>query len=466
MRWLVVCLLALSAGAVRASDGPPAVVFRGVTVIDVEAGRRVPGRAVVVTGPTITAVVDDKGFMPPEGAAIVDGSGKYLIPGLWDMHAHIVHESFLPLFLANGVTGVREMHDMLGGRFVVGLRDEIRAGRRLGPRIVAAVEHIDARREPQPPGKPTADTPEQGRELVRRRKAAGADFIKVYSGLSPEVYRAVLDEAKKVGLPVAGHCPERVPAGEAAALGQRSIEHLTGVALSCSKDEDALRKELDRAMAGPAYDTAVLDRITLKAIDSPDPGKQKALFAAFVRHRTWQTPTLVVHRPLPPPQEREARPDPRRKYLHPMLTRPWRYTQNLPEQRAISRALFDYGRRTVRAMHAAGVPLLAGTDVGLAGEVYPGFGLADELELLAGCGLSPAEALRTATLNPALYLGEEKTSGTVAAGKRADLVLLAADPLADIGNVRKVAGAVANGRWLPEAELTKMLAQVAARAAK
>ncbi len=238
------------------------------------------------------------------------------------MHAHVVHENFLPLFLANRVTGVRDMHDLLGGRFVVGLRDQIRAGKKLGPRIVAAVEHIDARREPQPPGKPTADTPEQGRELVRKRTAAGADFVKVYSGLSPAVYRAALGEAEGLGLPVAGHCPEWVPAGEAAALGQRGFEHLTAVPLSCSKDEDALRKELDRAIAGRADGTAVFDRITLKAIDSPDPDKQKSLFAAFVEHRTWQTPPRVVHRPLPPPGEREAKPDPRRKYLHSMQTRP------------------------------------------------------------------------------------------------------------------------------------------------
>lgn len=455
------CGLLLAAVPARAAD--PVTAFTGVTVVDVEAGKLLPGRAVVVAGPTITAVVAADGFAPPAGAAVVDAAGKYLIPGLWDMHVH--HEfpwpGLLDLALANGVTGVRDLNSE---PFVLRWRDEIKAGKRLGPRIVASGKYLDARLDGQPPGRRTADTPAAGRELVRDRKKAGADLIKVYSGLRPDTYRAVLDEAKLLGLPVAGHCPELVPAADASRLGQRSIEHLTGVPLSAARDEAALRKQVTAAFDGPhGYDLEAAAPALTRAMETPDEEKRAALFAAFKKNRTWQVPTLVVQQPLRP----AADPDPRRKYLHPALTPLWDRIRADDPHAGYRKARAAYGNATVRAMHAAGVPLLAGTDAGGAFgiDVLPGFSLADELELLAGCGLSPAAALRTATLNPALYLGEEATAGTVAVGRRADLVLLAADPLTAVGNVRTVAGVMAAGRWLPRAELDKMLAGAAASAA-
>lgn len=457
MRWLLVSLVTVPALA-RAADPAP-VVFTGVTVVDVEAGQLVPGRSVVVEGGTITAVVPADGFAPPPGATVVPAAGKYLIPGLWDMHVH--HEfpwpPLLDLALANGVTGVRDLNSE---PFVLRWRDEIAAGRRRGPRIVASGKYLDGTRNGQPPGRRNADTPDEGRQIVRDRKAAGADFIKVYSGLRPDVYRAVLDEAKAAGLPVAGHCPDRVSAFDAGRLGQRSIEHLTGIALSTARGEEALRKEAAAAFDGPhGYDMEAAAAVEVRAMEAPDPARQAALFATFKEHRTWQVPTLVTYRPLRPASE----PDPRAKYLHAGITQFWdRLRANDPH--ATARKLRTaYGRDTVRAMHAAGVPLLAGTDAGgaICIDVLPGFSLADELEALAGCGLSAADALRTATLNPAKYLGEEATAGAVAAGKRADLVLLDADPLADIGNVRTVGGVMTAGRWYPRAELDKLLSAAA-----
>jgi len=381
------------------------------------------------------------------------------------MHVH--HEfpwtGLLDLALANGVTGVRDMNS---APYVLAWRDEIRAGKRLGPRIVACGKRLDGRLNGQPPGRVSADTPAEGRELVRVRKREGADLIKVYSGLSPEVYRAVVEEAKAQGLPVAGHCPERVSAFDASRLGQRSIEHLTGVAVSCSRAEAALRKEMSAAFAGEhGYDIDATFPVIAAAMATPDEEKQAALFAAFKKNRTWQVPTLVVQRPLPTPK---AAPDPRLKYMHWAVAQLWERIRANDKHGKFRESSSVYARATVRAMHKAGVPLLAGTDAGGATNVhvFPGFSLADELELLVGCGLTPAEALRTATLNPALYLGEEATAGTVTAGKRADLVLLDADPLAAIGNVRRIAGVMAHGRWLPRAELDKMLAGVAESAAQ
>jgi imidazolonepropionase-like amidohydrolase len=461
MRHLTAGLLLLFAQFHQGAAAEPEIlVFERVTVVDVATGKNIPGQTVVVTGAKISAVVAAEGFKPPDGAKVVPAAGKYLIPGLWDMH---VHHTFpwpplLDLALANGVTGVRDMNSE---PFLLGWREEIKAGKRRGPRIVAAGPYLDARLNGQPPNRISVDTPEQAREVVRARKKAGVDFIKVYSGLSPEVHRAVLEEAKAQGFFVAGHCPVRVSAFDAARLGQRSLEHLDGIELTCSQDEAVLRKRLEVTFANPhGYDVEDLLQISLAAMAAPDAKKQTALFAAFKEYRTWQTPTLVTQRPFPP----KGAPDERLKYMHPAIVQLWERIQTHAPHEQYRKARTAYSRNIVRAMHQAGVPLLAGTDAGgpMNVRVFPGFSLADELELLVECGLTPADALRTATLNPAQYLGEEKTAGTVAPGKWADLVLLDADPLEAIGNVRKISGVMAQGRWLDRAALDQILATIAA----
>jgi hypothetical protein len=202
-------------------------------------------------------------------------------------------------------------------------------------------------------------------------------------------------------------------------------------------------------------------------METPDEKKQAELFALLKKNRTWQVPTLVVQRPSYPPKEGAA-PDPRMKYMHPVLTQLWSRIQSMPRSHAVREAQFAYAKPVVRAMHKAGVPIMAGTDSGaiVGVGVYPGFSLADELELLVDCGLKPEDALRAATLNPALYLGEEDRCGTVAAGKSADLVLLDSDPLTEIGNVRKIAGVMARGKWLERADLDRMLNDAAKAANK
>jgi hypothetical protein len=260
-----------------------------------------------------------------------------------------------------------------------------------------------------------------------------------------------------------------VSAREASALGQRSIEHVTGIAVSTSRMEDALRKELRDAFPDPkaGYDTERMFQVALRAMETPDEKKQAELFALFKKNRTWQCPTIVVQRPIYPPKEGAA-PDPRMKYMHPVLTQLWGRIQASPRFQAVRKAQFDYAKPVVRAMHKAGVPILAGTDCGgtLSVNLYPGFSLADELELLVDCGLKADDALRAATRNPALYLGEEDACGTVAVGKFADLVLLDGDPLKEIGNVRKIAGVMARGKWLPRADLDRMLVDIAKAAGK
>jgi imidazolonepropionase-like amidohydrolase len=454
----VLVLPLLNLGTTRA-DEPP-VAFVGVTVIDVAVGKPVAGQTVVVAGGKIASVGPTGKVQAPAGATEIKGDGKFLIPGLWDMHTHVVDETYCQLSLANGVTGVREMHAFFP-QVILGMRDEIKAGKRLGPRIVAAGALVDG---PQPvwPASIKATTPDEGRAAVRRLKEMKADFVKVYSSLTPDVYRAIVDEAKKQGLPVAGHCPELVPVAEASDAGQRTIEHLMGVAVACSRDEAELRKQLAAAIEGKqSLDRAALTRVWDKADESYDTEKAKALYAKFVTNGTWVCPTTVVFRNiagLAPEAERDGP----LKYMPPIIKGMWKQMTPPPERQAAMKPSYERRQRTVGEMHKAGVLLLAGTDCSNP-HTYPGFSLPAELELFVECGLTPAEALRTATLNPAKFFGEEKTAGTVEAGKQADLVLLDANPLEKVGNVRKVAGVVANGRYLPTEELKKMLAEVEAK---
>jgi imidazolonepropionase-like amidohydrolase len=291
----------------------------------------------------------------------------------------------------------------------------------------------------------------------------GADFVKVYNKLPREAYLSIADEAKKQGLPFVGHVPESVSADEASDLGQKSIEHLTGVELACSDREDELRREAVAALAKADNQAAweLLGRIGARAADSFSDKKARALYARFVRNGTWQVPTLTVLRSLVSLDDPKFTADPRVKYMPPSLRSYW-WLKLSPETAAGLKRAYKRATGLVRAMHQAGVPLLAGTDTSNP-YIFPGFSLHDELALLvAEGGFTPLEALQAATRDPARFLGREKDQGTVEPGKLADLVLLDADPLADIHNTTKIAAVVANGRLLPQRELDRMLADVEA----
>ncbi len=252
MKHVTACLTVVAlAGALpaRAEDAPAKpLAITGVTVIDATGAPARPDMTVVVTGVRITAIGKSGEVGVPEGARVVDGKGKYLIPGLWDMHVHTVGSSFLPLYLANGVTGVRDMHAVDPDYAIFDLRKQVQEGKQPGPRVVAAGPLVDG---PKPfvPNSLVAANAAEGREAVRKLKMMGADFVKVYNKLPREAYLSIADEAKKQGLPFAGHVPESVSAAEASDLGQKSIEHLNGVELACSDREDELRREAVAALA-------------------------------------------------------------------------------------------------------------------------------------------------------------------------------------------------------------------------
>jgi imidazolonepropionase-like amidohydrolase len=446
-------------------DGPNSVAIKGVTVIDATGAPSKPGQTVVVVGGRIVAVGRAAEVKVPDGTTVIDGAGKFLIPGLWDMHVHFASPDYHALFVVNGVTGVRDMHAFFPDG-TAAWRDATASGQILGPRIVMAYAIVDGPK-PSWPSSLTAANAEEGRAAVRKLKEKKADFVKVYSMLSREAFLAIIDEAKKVGLPVDGHVPESVNAGDASDAGMRTMEHLYGLLVASSTDEDKLRAEVVGFIAGSdnARARGSVMQTQLKALESFSEAKAQALHARLAKNRTWQVPTLTVLRALAHLNDEQFTKDDRLKYMPPWFKNSWAgNTQALQRMTAMAprmRLAYQHSLKTVTALHKAGVPILAGTDT-TNPYCFPGFSLHDELALLVEAGLTPMEALQAATRGPAACLGLLDTLGTLEVGKRADLVLLDADPLTDIRHTLKINAVILGGKLLPRGELDAMLAKVAA----
>lgn len=413
-----------------------------VSVIDVESGRVNARQTVVWRGRTITAVGEETRVKPPAGARVIDGSGKYLIPGLWDMHAHVLWpglDSFFPLFIANGITGVRDMGTHYPAPVVAQWRKEVTAGTRPGPRFVWAGPVVDG---PTPvwPGSTAVTTPEEARRAVRERKTAGMDFVKVYEFISRENYLAVIDEAMKLGIPVVGHVPQALSATDASNAGQRCIEHLS--------------RELDETFVGDG---------TPEHPNALDLTRADTLADTFLRNNTWQCPTAVIDYDFNFQDLPEVAGRTELKYL-PMAIRDRVKLPTVFPGPEIAHRFFRDKMALLKALHKRGVPMLAGTDCPMS-DTVPGFSLHEELRLMVDeAGFSPFDALRAATLNPARFLHRERDTGTVSEGKVCDLVLLDANPLEDIRNTRHIAAVIADGKYYDRASLDKLLSDQAAAA--
>ena len=470
--FLVPSVLACSLLTGQTWPRPPQKVLAltHVTVIDVTGGPVLPDSTVVVTGNRITTIGTTGKVAVPKDAQLIDSSGKFMIPGLWDMHVHWYERDYYSLFLANGVTGIRMMWGLPSHHQ---LRKEIEAGQFLGPRMVIASAIIDGA-TPYWRGSISVHTPEEAKEAVDKEQQAAADFIKVYSLLPREPYFAIAAEAKKLGIPFVGHVPEAVSAEEASDAGQKTFEHLTGILPACSSQEkqllEAAQGDLaDMLASGKPSFTGPRQRALREArLAGYDPGKAAQLFARFKKNGTWQCPTLTVLRSLAYQDQDSFRDDARLKYMPRSVRATWKGDNTAiqgksQEDYAFGRREFEKDIQLVGAMSRAGVDIIAGTDV-LNPFCFPGFSLHDELELYVKAGLSPMEALRAATANPARFLGREKDLGTVESGKLADLVLLDANPLDNINNVRKISALVYDGNYYSKAALNGMLAKAEALA--
>lgn len=388
------------------------------------------------------------------------------------MHVHSLVEGrpdyFFPLFIANGVTGVRDMGSSMPFDRIKQIRNDLNNGKLVGPRLGAVAGRIlDGPDTKLNVATPVAD-PNQAREIVRAFKQGGADFIKVYNRLSRDVYLAIVDEAKKQKLPVAGHVPFELTAAEISDAGQASIEHVNDLFISVSPNEKELRDEL-RRIANLDMELTPRIRVEFKAASSFEEKRSKSLFARFAGHGTWQCPTLSVRKASTLADNQRLKVDLRMRYMPATTRRMWEQTfsQRFQSSGNMEQGVLNFQKLlgAVAAMQRADVQILAGSDTPNP-YVFPGFSLHDELALLVEAGLTPMQALRTATSNPAKFLGMSDSAGTIEKGKLADLILLDANPLDDIRNTQRIYGVVANGRYFSYSSLRELLAQAEAAASK
>jgi imidazolonepropionase-like amidohydrolase len=455
-------LVACTAALAEAEAGSSTLAITHAAVIDATGTPAQPDMTVVIEDGRITQIDKSADLRVPKNATVVNARGKYLIPGLWDMHVHTVFGDWLPrnekitlpLFVANGITGVRDM----GGDLDVlkQWRADIAAGRLLGPRMIIAGPMLDGPIPRFPSSAPVANAAD-ARKVVDDLKAQGVDFIKIQSLIPRDGYFAAADEAKKVGLTFVGHVPDAVRASEASNAGQKSIEHFTGVFEGCSTIEDQLIK-------GP--------KTLGQNVKTFDPGRARELIALMAKNHTWQVPTLVWERGQWLVDGIDLSHDPLTKYAPAAWKeRTWPMfvkdilkdmdTDPLP----VRKRFVQMELEMTLAMFRAGVRFMAGTDTAAGVHVFPGFSLHQELALFVQAGLTPMDALQTATRNPAEFMGRLSDLGTVEKGKLADLVLLDANPLDDIGNTRKIRAVVLAGRYFSRTDLDRMLKGVEEAAA-
>ena len=439
----------------------PALVFTHVSVVDVAAGTLLADRTVVVQGARILDVAPASGAKPPAGARIVDASGKFLAPGLWDMHVHTFfgdwvpggREVTLPLLLANGVTGARDMGSDLDP--ILAARADVERGTLLGPRLIVSGPMLDGPKSSFPAALKIG-TPEDGRAAVAMLRGRGVDFIKIQSYVPRDAYFAIAEACRSGKTVFAGHVPDAIRATEASNAGQASFEHLIGVFEGGSTAEDAFLT----GPKGPA-----------RFLQAYDASREAALARLLARNGTWQCPTLFWERGQWLVDAIDVSKDPDLRWVPASWrTKTWpTFTadiiKNLDTDPLEDRRKFvEHELGIVKRLDAAGVPFLAGTDTPAGVDVIPGPSLHHELERFVAAGFTPAQALRTATLNPAEFLGRRADFGTVEKGRVADLVLLDANPLEDIHNTRRIAAVVANGRYLSRTDLDRILADVEAYA--
>ena len=432
------------------SQDPLTTAFVHVAVLPMDRGAGealLLDQTVLVRGTTIEALGPSSAVGVPDGARVIDGGGRFLMPGLADMHVHAWDENDLFLFVANGVTTIR---NMFGSPLQLEWRERIGAGELVGPRIYTAGPIIDGS-PPVWPGSSVLTDPDQAAEIVRAQKEAGYDFLKPYARLSAECYEALVVAGEDEGMRLMGHVPSVLRLEQVLEARQATVEHLDGWAEAAQPADSPHRGDL-------GFDVEFL------AWKRVDPARLVELATRTREAGVWTCPTFVVY-------QRWCRGDaatamlarPEMRYVSPGMKAAWspnspfNYLQGMPDELVANAhaALEPMGRALV-ALRDAGAGILAGTDMGNP-FVTAGFALHDELTNLTRAGLTPLEALRAATANAAACMEARDAWGTIAPGRAADLVLLDANPLEDVANAARRAGVMLRGRWFPEAELVAEL---------
>lgn len=450
---LTVGLVALAIQADAQTPSLPDYAFIGVDVIPMDRERLLEDHVLVVQSGRITALGPTATTDIPEDVVRIDGRGKYLIPGLIDMHVHLladtrIDDTYLPdelaVMLAKGVTTIRIP---IGRPELLALREHVARGEQLGPRLYVA--------GPQLMGfafggnRHLVRTPEEAAAAVRVDKAAGYDFVKLTFGTPPPIYEAIVATANEVGIPMMGHVDPQVGLERALEAGQQ-IEHMDGYLEALVPASVGLAKEL-----GPPW----------KALPHIDETRIQTVAAASAEANAWVTPTLAYYNALYGPDwtNDAIQQSPYYRFVSPAVREDllrWRTMMPNRASAEMQERYVDVRNKLAKGLYDAGVRLMAGSDAPELMMLY-GFTLHRELKSLVVAGLSPYAALETATRNPAAFLGALDTYGTLEVGKQADLVLLAANPLDDIKNTERIEGVMRHGHWLPQAELHRMLATAA-----
>ena len=436
------------------------LLLNGAKVVDVKNGILLEqAQDILIVGERISKI-GPVGTIKSKKATIVDVSGQYIIPGLWDMHTHPddpevwwMHpepeqrDQLMPLFVLFGVTGTRDMAGDL--ELVEDWRKRIRAGSLIGPEIIAAGPLIDGPKASWD-GSVSIFDEDRVKFIVDSLKQAGVDFLKIYSGLPRNIFFPLAAYAKEIGFPLVGHIPDDVSTAEGAKAGMICQEHLLGILLECSTEEDNIRnKNIDYGAAENGIDRYVIRNKLM--LDNYNREKAQALFKEYVKYNTWHTPTLSMWFKNAYYEEEAKKDSAYFKYLPQYLQKYWqpetnvhlRYRQDKIVE--TKRRLVEYYLTITGEMHRAGVKLLAGTDVGANPLCWPGIGVHNELEMFVQAGLSPAEALKTATINPTNFLEIDQDFGSIEVGKIADLVILKGNPLEDIKQVREIEAVIKRG---------------------
>ena len=439
---LFTCAIALASG-VWAQTPPASFAIENVTIIDVETGDRLADQTVVVIGNQITEVRPSAQSEVVAGTRIVAGRGKFLIPGMWEMHAHGLEQYGVdysygmepfPLFIANGVTGVRDMGSSLD-QLIVGKKRIAELGV-VAPRIFASGPLLEGNPNSRfAPITKVVATPQAGRLAVTALLESGVDFLKIHDGLSRETYFAMTEEAAIRGITYAGHVPEDVTLVEASDAGQISIEHLGSLTDYCTRESAQGFPEIDRE-------------------------KCEVGLSQLWLNGTFLGPTLIGTAPLTAGDPRVA--EERLQHVKPAKRSTWRPLGD--EVAPDGRTRYELSQRLTRMAADAGVRLLLSTDTG-APYRLPGFATVDEIVEFVEAGVSPLDALRAATLYPVIALNLEHVLGSVEPGKLADLVLLDGDPLINIDSIRRIAAVVSDGRVFEDADRQALFDSVRAAAA-
>lgn len=441
------------------------LIIENVNIIDVNSGDVNKAMDVVIIGDSIASIKEHHNGTY-NTSLLIDGTDKYLIPGLWDMHTHTWwgYKDFFPLLIAHGVTGIREMFGDI--ETVKKIRNEIKSGEIIGPMIYSSGPIVDGK-PAMWPGSVEADTPEKGREIVRQQKEAGADFIKVYSFLEKDVYKAIADECKKQGIKFSGHIPVKVTLQEAINSGHHSIEHFYGILEFMS----SRREHFYNHQNGIINDSALEHYPDQQGFlaSTFDLNKLDSVFTILKDKNVWISPTSTVNRSFANINDPEFRNDDRVHYMPDYAISNWDPKKDFRLRNATDED-FENERRwykktlsIYKPMLDNGIKFLAGTDYPNP-YTFPGFSIHDELQIFVeDAGFTPLEALQTATINPAIFLKKENEFGTIEMGKLASMVLLDKNPLENINNSRSVNAVIISGHYIDGRQLRENLKKIAAQ---